>query len=60
MSRYCRSNLADTRQPFTSKEMARLVAQIAERITGEPHIIVTRSWGYHYIIRRSGWKVGRA
>jgi hypothetical protein len=59
MSRYCRSNLADTRQPFTSKIMAELAAQIAERITGEPHFVVSRGYGYHFIVRYSGYKCGR-
>ena len=62
MTQLSRQSLADPRQPFTDKYFAEVVAQLSERITGEPHEVVTLATAYHYIRRytNGGWKCGYA
>jgi hypothetical protein len=61
MTQHSRASLADPRQSFTKKDFAVLVAELSERVTGEPHRVVTVSRNYHYIIRythgftKAGW-----
>ena len=38
-------------QAFYREKMAELVAEIGERITGEPHDVVSKGLGWHLVIR---------
>jgi len=61
MSQLSQNSKADPRQSFTDKAFAEMVAEIAERMTGEPHMVMSKGTGYHYIVRythdwmKAGW-----